>query len=199
MAKKKKHIKKQIYIIPTAIIVILVMIYLFLCILAGSNDFMSDMNINGINVSDMTKDQAVEAIENQYKKDSQNISLTYKANEKDYIVNLKDNVSFDAKKEINDIYDKIHGSFLTKGYYYLFEKDYTTSLEIKDEKKLLEELKKSKLLDVDSKKNTTYQLGDSEVIFTKGTSGEKVSQEDILNQTHQALENYDLHTPIECQ
>lgn len=199
MAKKKRHIKKQIYIIPTAIIVILVTIYLFLCILAGSNDFMSDMNINGINVSGMTKDQAVEAIENQYKKDSQNISLTYKVNEKDYIVNLKDNVSFDAKKEINDIYDKIHSSFLTKGYYYLFEKDYTTSLEIKDEKKLLEELKKSKLLDVDSKKNTTYQLGDSEVIFTKGTSGEKVSQEDILNQTHQALENYDLHTPIECQ
>ena len=116
--KVKYRLKKRakVGLISISMIGVLCMAYLLLCIFAGGNDFLSHTTINGINVGEMTKEEAIEAINQKYQEDSKNLSLTLLADQQTYQVDLHDNVSFDATVEVNDIYEQLNQSFIKKGY-----------------------------------------------------------------------------------
>lgn len=195
----KQLIKNKKVMIPATIILILVIIYLAICFMAGSGDFLSHTTINGIQVGDMTKQEAVTALNQQFEKDTKQLLIKMKANDQSYTVDLTGNVSFEASQEVEKISQKMKGHFFTRGYYYLKNQDFIVPVKIQDEEKLKEAIKKSEILKYDTTQKTTYELGEQKIIFTKGTNGEKTTETLTIQQIQQALKDYDFHKEIICQ
>ncbi|MCD7839197.1 MAG: VanW family protein [Erysipelotrichaceae bacterium] len=191
----KIYIKKHIYVVPIAIILLLFIIYLILCMMAGSNDFLSNTTINGLSVGSMSKEEAITALESQYEEDSENLALTYVIDDNEYVVDLTDNVTINISESVEEISDKVSNNFFMKGYRYLFGNDYYTPISIDDEV-LLAAIEDTDILDYDTKVATIYEVGDNEVVFTKGTSGKKTDQEDLMEQAHVALNTYSFNDTI---
>ncbi len=191
----KLYIKEHIYIIPIFIIILLLFIYLILCFVAGSNDFLTNTTINGLSVGNMTKDEAIEALTSQYEEDSENLVLTYVIGDTEYVVDINDDVTINISESVEEISNEINDNFFMKGYLYLFGNHYYTPINIDDEV-LLTAIEDTDILDYDTKVATTYEVGDDEVIFTKGTSGKKADQEELMEQAHDALNTYSFNSSI---
>lgn len=194
----QKFMKNKKNIILISIIGGICIVYLLLCLFTQSEYFLKNTTINGIEVGNMTKDEAVKALNQQFQDDTPYLNLKLIVKDKEYQINVKDNVSFDAQSTVEDISKEISSSFLTRGYNYLFGSDFSIPVIIKDEKKLLETIQKSQILQYDTKEKTQYKIGENEITFTKGHDGEKTSQDDIIEKIHKALESYDFKEHIEC-
>lgn len=190
-------LRKQV-VVPVGIVVLLLGIYIVFCFLAPCKDFLINTRINGIDVSDMTKQEAIEALNKQYNNDSKDLKLTYTLSDKNYTIDISDNIEFDAKAGVEKTYNKLNSNFFAYGYNYFFNKNNYVPVTIKDDKVLIADIKETKLLNYDTKKATTYEVSDGKITFTKGTSGKKVEQKEIVNQTKEALNNYELKSKIEC-
>lgn len=199
MGKKKlnKRFKSPKFLIPTGVVTILLVGYLILCAIAGGNDSYFHTTINGINVSGKNKQEAAQMINEQYQKDTKQVTMTLKVNDKTYYVDLSDNLSFNADEEVQKAYDDLYDSFLLRGYRYIVGAHYKTSVYIKDEALLSQSIEKSKVNELNTKVDTSYQLDGDKIIFTKGKSGKKVDLDDITKQIESALNNYDFDKVIE--
>lgn len=194
----QKLMKNKKIVIPVGIVIVLLIVYLLICAFVQSKDFLTNTTINGIKVGGMTKEEAVIAVQEQFQNDSQSLNLTLLADDKKYKINVKDNISFDSHTAVEKIYDEVNGSFLAHGYNFLFHSQFNAPITIKNEDQLLDAVKKSKILEYDTKGKTQYKIGEKSVIFTKGHDGEKTDQEDILSKIHAALENYEFKDEIKC-
>lgn len=194
-----QFIKNKKIIIPVSIVIILFIIYFVICLMAGSGDFVSRTTINGINVGQMTKQEAVTALNKLFEKDTLKLLIQMKANETHYTIDLTDNVSFEATQEVKKISQRVQGHFLTRAYYNLFDHDYVIPVKIKDQKKLKQAIKESQILEYDTTQKTTYTLENQKIIFTKGKNGEKVSEAQTIKDIENAFEQYEFKKEIVCQ
>ncbi len=199
MMKINQRFKSPKFYILCGLVLVLLIIYILICFIAGSNDYFSNTKINGIDVSNMTKEEAASALSDQYETDCKDLTLVFKVADDEYSISLKDNVSFDASSSAQSVYDKLHQSFFMKGYYYLFKGNFTATVTIKDTDALDKNIQESKILEYDTKVDTTYEINEDSVTFIKGEAGEKVELEDIQNQISEALENYDFKDTMECR
>ena len=187
----QKILKNKKILIPSSVIILLLIAYLLLCMFVSSQDFLVNTRINGIEVGDMTKEEAIQALQTQFQNDQVSLNLTLLANDQKYQIDVKDNVVFDTSL-VNDISDQISHSFFTKGYRYLFQKDEIIPVNIKDEEKLTQSIQKSKILDYDTKQKTQYQIKENSVEFTKGHDGEKTDLEKYKSLLSDAQKNNDM-------
>lgn len=199
MGKKKinKRFKSPKFLIPVGLVLVLVASYLILCVIAGTDVYYSNTTINGVNVGGMTVQQAAVALESQFQKDSQDVSMAIKANDKSYYVDLKDNIQFDASGEAKRILDDLQGSFLLRGYRYLVGADFNASVAVKDTAVLDQSIENSNISELDTKVDTSYKLDGDKIVFTKGKTGKKIDLEDVKTQIVEALNNYDFDEVIE--
>lgn len=201
MAKKKKRqLKKQSKIALACSFAGAVLLagYILLCVIADGNDFIGKTIINGVNVSNMTKEEAITAVENQYKTDEVTSLLLSVNNDKTYTVKTENTLSFDASKGVEDIYNEIHSSFFRKGFLYLMGGKYSAPITIQDQAALEKAILSSGALDYDTSVLTKYEILDDSVEFTKGTEGVTVTLESVVNDLTQALSQYDIKDPITC-
>ena len=194
----QKLMKNKKIVLLSGIIGVVCIVYLLLFLFVQSQYFLRNTTINGIDVANMTKEEAIQVLEQQFQKDTSYLNLKLLVKDKEYQINVKDNVSFDAKSVIDDISKEVNHSFLMRGYNYLFHHNFAIPVQIKDEKKLINDITKSKILQYDTKQKTQYKIGENQITFTKGHDGEKTSQEDIVKKIHTALENYEFKDTIEC-
>jgi len=196
----KKGVKKKLLVIFSGLMIFIVAGYLVLCVVAGSNDYMANTTINGIEVGDMTKEEAAKALEEKFESDTQDLVLNLKVKDKTFDINLKDNVSIDALGIAQNVSDDVEGNFFMRGYHYLSSNDYIAPVTVKDEEKLAEEIKKSKITDYDTRVVTTYDISESDkqITFQKGTSGEKVEEKDVIENIKTSLKAYQFKDIIEC-
>lgn len=193
----KKLLKmKQIYIGSGIILILLIVFYLLISIMAGGKTFIANTTINGIDVGDLTKDQAIDKIKEQYEKDQKHLLLSLNVDGKSYQANVSDCVSIDFDKQITQIAQK-NDHFFKKAFYYLFDHDETTAIKITDEKQFETNIKNSEIFSYSTLKPTVYKIKDDEIIFTKGTSGKTVNKDDVYKQIKDALENYQFKDPID--
>ena len=188
--------KKKIFISVSAVFIIFIFIYLLLCIIAGGKTFVANTTINGIDVGNLTKKEAITLLEQQYQKDQKYLLLELNADGKTYQVNVSDCVKADIENDVTLIAKK-NDHFFKKGYYYLFDHDETAAIKITDEKQFETNITHSKILDYTTLKPTTYEITDDAVVFTKGTSGKTVHKDDIYQEIKTALKNYAFKDPID--
>ena len=193
-----KKLNKKVPIIGGAVIGVILVIYIILCFLASGNGFIKNMTINGIKVNNMSKDEIVTQLEKQYQKDEKNLLLNLSLNDQKYQINMKDNVKVNIEKQVNNIQKK-YNNFFTKGYHYLLKHNENISIDIKDQKQLNKDIKKSGILDYSTLVPTTYKVEKTKVIFTKGKSGEAVKQKDVYNTIQTALNEYDFNKTLKIK
>ena len=146
----------------------------------------------------MSKDEIVTQLEKQYQKDEKNLLLNLSLNDQKYQIDMKDNVKVNIKKQVNNIQKK-YNNFFTKGYHYLLQHNENISIDIKDQKQLNKDIKKSGILDYSTLVPTTYKVEKTKVIFTKGKSGETVKQNDVYNTIQTALNEYDFNKTLKIK
>ena len=193
-----KKLNKKVPIIGGAVIGVILVIYIILCFLASGNGFIKNMTINGIKVNNMSKDEIVTQLEKQYRKDEKNLLLNLSLNDQKYQIDMKDNVKVNIKKQVNNIQKK-YNNFFTKGYHYLLQHNENISIDIKNQKQLNKDIKKSGILDYSTLVPTTYKVEKTKVIFTKGKSGEAVKQKDVYNTIQTALNEYDFNKTLKIK
>ena len=193
-----KNLNKKVPIIGGAVIGVILVIYIILCFLASGNGFIKNMTINGIKVNNMSKDEIVTQLEKQYQKDEKNLLLNLSLNDQKYQIDMKDNVKVNIKKQVNNIQKK-YNNFFTKGYHYLLQHNENISIDIKNQKQLNKDIKKSGILDYSTLVPTTYKVEKTKVIFTKGKSGEAVKQKDVYNTIQTALNEYDFNKTLKIK
>ena len=193
-----KKLNKKIPIMIGAVIGLILVIYICLCFLASGKGFIKNMTINGIKVNNMSKEEVISKLENKYQKDQDQLLLNLEMNGQKYQIDMKDNVKVNIKDQVNDIQKK-YSNFFTKGYHYLLKHNENISIEIKDQKQLNKEIKKSGILDYSTLVPTTYKVEKTKVIFTKGKSGEAVKQKDVYNTIQTALNEYDFNKTLKIK
>ncbi|RGG87826.1 hypothetical protein DWW76_01975 [Coprobacillus sp. AF17-11AC] len=193
-----KKLNKKIPIMIGAVIGLILVIYICLCFLASGKGFIKNMTINGIEVNNMSKEEVISKLENKYQKDQDQLLLNLEMNDQKYQIDMKDNVKVNIKDQVNDIQKK-YNNFFTKGYHYLLQHNENISIDIKDQKKLNKEIKKSGILDYSTLVPTTYKVEKTKVIFTKGKSGEAVKQKDVYNTIQTALNEYDFNKTLKIK
>ena len=193
-----KKLNKKVPIIGGAVIGVILVIYIILCFLASGNGFIKNMTINGIKVNNMSKDEIVTQLEKQYQKDEKNLLLNLSLNDQKYQIDMKDNVKVNIKKQVNNIQKK-YNNFFTKGYHYLLQHNENISIDIKNQKQLNKDIKKSGIIDYSTLVPTTYKVEKTKVIFTKGKSGEAVKQKDVYNTIQTALNEYDFNKTLKIK
>ena len=114
----QKLMKNKKIVLLSGIIGVVCIVYLLLCLFVQSQDFLRNTTINGIDVANMTKEEAIQVLEQQFQKDTSYLNLKLLVKDKEYQINVKDNVSFDAKSVIDDISKEVNHSFLMRGYNY---------------------------------------------------------------------------------
>lgn len=193
-----KKLNKKIPIIGGAVIGVILIIYIILCFLASGKGFIKNMTINGIKVNNMSKEEVISKLENKYQKDQDQLLLNLEMNDQKYQIDMKDNVKVNIKDQVNDIQKK-YSNFFTKGYHYLLKHNENISIDIKDQKQLNKDIKKSGILDYSTLVPTTYKVEKTKVIFTKGKSGEAVKQKDVYNTIQTALNEYDFNKTLKIK
>lgn len=193
-----KKLNKKVPIIGGAVIGVILVIYIILCFLASGNGFIKNMTINGIKVNNMSKDEIVTQLEKQYQKDEKNLLLNLSLNDQKYQIDMKDNVKVNIEKQVNNIQKK-YNNFFTKGYHYLLQHNENISIDIKNQKQLNKDIKKSGIIDYSTLVPTTYKVEKTKVIFTKGKSGEAVKQKDVYNTIQTALNEYDFNKTLKIK
>ena len=193
-----KKLNKKVPIIGGAVIGVILVIYIILCFLASGKGFIKNMTINGIKVNNMSKEEVISKLENKYQKDQDQLLLNLEMNGQKYQIDMKDNVKVNIKDQVNDIQTK-YNNFFTKGYHYLLKHNENISIDIKDQKKLNKDIKKSGILDYSTLVPTTYKVEKTKVIFTKGKSGEAVKQKDVYNTIQTALNEYDFNKTLKIK
>lgn len=193
-----KKLNKKIPIMIGAVIGLILVIYICLCFLASGKGFIKNMTINGIKVNNMSKEEVISKLENKYQKDQDQLLLNLEMNGQKYQIDMKDNVKVNIKDQVNDIQKK-YSNFFTKGYHYLLKHNENISIDIKDQKQLNKDIKKSGILDYSTLVPTTYKVEKTKVIFTKGKSGEAVKQKDVYNTIQTALNEYDFNKTLKIK
>ena len=187
-----KKLNKKVPIIGGAVIGVILVIYIILCFLASGKGFIKNMTINGIKVNNMSKEEVISKLENKYQKDQNQLLLNLEMNDQKYQIDMKNNVKVNIEKQVNNIQKK-YNNFFTKGYHYLLQHNENISIDIKDQKQLNKDIKKSGILDYSTLVPTTYKVEKTKVIFTKGKSGEAVKQKDVYNTIQTALNEYNFN------
>lgn len=195
--KYKKWLKNKKVMIPAGMICVLLTIYLILCIMAGTGDFVSNTTINGIKVGQLTQSKAIETLNQQFEDDTEKLLIKMKAKDQTYTIDFTGNVSFDAKKGVEKII-KNKGNFLTRGYDYLMNHDFVIPVTIQSENQMKEAIQKSQILNYDTTQKTTYGLGKQKIIFKKGHNGERTTEKLVIQQIQQAFKDYDFQKEIQC-
>lgn len=195
----KPKYKKRLTIALISLVSVVVVGYLALCFVAGTNDFVSNTTINGIEVGNMTKQEAADTLSAKLEEDTKDLVLNMKVNDQSFQIDLKDNIAFDVNKIVDEVSKTVEGSFFTRGYYYLVHKDFNAPITIKDENALKESIQKSEILKYDTTVKTTYEIGEDKVTFTKGKDGVKVTEESILRQIKEVLQNNQFKEVIQCE
>ncbi len=189
---------KKVILVSSLLGVVIVAGYLFLCIIAGGNDFIGNTVINGIDVSKMTKQEAITAINNQYTKDDVK-SLTLSVNnDKQFTVNTENILSFDAVKSVDEIFNKQHSSFFGQGVLLFSNNTYSVPVTVKDQSLLENAVKESGVLEYNTSVPTQYNILDNEVEFIKGKEGVTVSLASVVKDVTEALNEYKVKETVEC-
>lgn len=193
-----KKLNKKVPIIGGAVIGVILVIYIILCFLASGKGFIKNMTINGIKVNNMSKEEVISKLENKYQKDQNQLLLNLEMNDQKYQIDMKNNVKVNIKKQVNNIQKK-YNNFFTKGYHYLLQHNENISIDIKNQKLLNKDIKKSGIIDYSTLVPTTYKVEKTKVIFTKGKSGEAVKQKDVYNTIQTALNEYDFNKTLKIK
>ena len=199
--KNKKTIVACVTVISILIVVMLFSI-IFALLNINNTKILNGISILGIDVSDLTIDEARQrindAINQKFSNEKDNIVL--KHGESEVSVNANTfNSKYDVESAVEEAYNiGRSGNIITNNYAILFTKLFKKEIDVKlyyDE-----ELMKTTITDIGSKMKDSvveysYYIEGKKLIVVKGKAGYEIKQDELKEKIEAQLEN--IHTPYE--
>lgn len=198
---KKSHTKKVIPIIIISILILSIMLFsvIFALININSEKIFSGISILGIDVSELTIEEAKNkintAIDERFKDENNNLILKINEDETSVTAN-----SFNAKFEVENAVMEAYnvgktGNILTNNYTILLTK--IVKKDITPELKLDNELLEKTIKDINSKMKEavvepSYYVKNNNLVIVKGKTGKVIKTEELKTKIYDQLSN--IHT-----
>lgn len=176
-----------------------------LCVRANAETLLPNTYVLGANLGGMTRAEAESAIREQVLLDYADKTLTVAVGEETVALPVSGFVQVDSALAVNRAFSEGRpGSFLSGGAAYLKALtggtvvDAGDAVEFTDLDGVFAELSQAITATDQAATPTTYQLTDTQIVFTKGISGWAVDEEQLKAEVLSALETGDFGTVIEC-
>ncbi len=191
--KEKNKIIIPITIISIIVIALLIISTLFAVLNMNNTKIMKGIYIAGIDVSDLTIEEATEKI-NQNINNIKNRNLNLKYENDENILNLEEiKAEFNVEKAIIESYSIGRNKNIIKDNYQilwanLFKKNINLEYTINEEETT------KKLTDIESNLEgvlieNAYYIENEELVITKGKAGLKINQEETIKNIKENIEN----------
>lgn len=199
--KIKNKSKKVVPIIITLFVFLFIMIFsiIFSLINMNNNKVFSGISILGIDISNLTIEEAKakinNAIEERFKDENNNLILKINESETSVTANTF-NATFDVDTAVIEAYNYgKNGNIVTNNYKILFAKMFKK--EIKAELKLDETLLDTTIKDINSKMQDaviepSYYIEKTNLIIVKGKAGNKIKADELKQKIYEQISN--IHT-----
>lgn len=176
-----------------ALVICLVLVggaYVALCAMVDQSVLLPNTEINGVALGGLTRTQAQEALQEDFRSDYQGAAVTVSLEGEEYTVSLWDEernvLTLDTGTALDEAMERGHGSFFTRGLDWLSAHITPWSGEVlpqvSDQAGLREAIAGSGIEAVDTASGTTYEVGEQSVTFTKGTDGVVADVETLAGQ-----------------
>lgn len=194
-----KKMKKWLVILLAVIIGIAVLaaVYLGLCWIGESASVNRTVLINGVDVTGMEEQEALDALQADYEEAWQNVQYSIAVKEETYPISLYAALAFDeeaAKEVLNTDYQDKDVPFLMRGINYIFNRgpkeetaEYTVAPKTARENVINDavvEIAQAVKIDV---VNGSWELQGDNIVVTMGTHGEQVDTAQIETDIYAAI------------
>lgn len=203
---KPINLKKKIILIITFIIIftLIILSFIFGLITSKSNKIIAGISINGVDVSNLTRDEALQKLNLQLSRNIANeITLTHN----DYsttlnLANLKS--SFDFETALNEAYDigRSENNVFNNNKKVIttfFAKNNITPTVSYDESILSSEIERINNELPDKVVNSSYKIEDNKLIISNSANGNRVSTNELSNNIKNCILNNtnSINIPVE--
>ncbi|MCD7857759.1 MAG: VanW family protein [Clostridiales bacterium] len=199
---RKKRRFAPVGIIVGVVVAALAAGYLACCAVVDQDTVLGHAMVNGVDLSGMTYDQALEAVETAAQTEYEGVVLTVEAEGETYQVDLDGALTLDAEATADQAFAAGHGSFLTRGAALLQSltgtRTYDVQPTVADQELLREAIDHSGLLSVDTGTATTYEIQEDTILLTKGTVGQVADVTALVDLVLDAVARDDFTTVLDC-
>ena len=192
---------KRTILTTVCVIAVLFVFYLIFCAIIGNKKFFPNTNINGIDVSNMTIEQAAEAVKEQFETEYKNAVMEVTLKDKSYYISIEDAMDMDVTDAVKKTNDENH-RFLARGLNYvkaLFgEQNYQAKPSLKDKKTLYTSVEDSGITKLDGVEDKFYTIDADKIIVTKGRGGYVVDTDTLVDQIAEKITAGDFTAKLDC-
>ncbi len=199
---RKKRRSAPVAVIVGVVVAALAAGYLACCAVVDQDTVLGHAMVNGVDLSGMTYDQALEAVETAAQAKYEGVALTVEAEGETYQVDLDGVLTLDTEATVDQAFAAGHGSFLTRGAALLQSltgtRTYDVQPTVADQELLREAIDHSGLLSVDTGTATTYEIQEDTILLTKGTVGQVADVTALVDLVLDAVAQDDFTTVLDC-
>lgn len=194
--------EKIIHILLGVVISLLLIAYLTLCFLTDIGHMMPRTMINGVDLSGMTQNEAVNALNADTKRRCDEAILTILAEDETYTVDIGSIMECDCEALVKRAFARNQCGFLSRGFLLLsalcigYEEE--SPPDVPDMESLYAMLEAEGVLDDDSTIQTSYREERGRLIFTMGIAGYVVDKGKLATEIIAAVQAKDYETVIVC-
>lgn len=189
-------------ILPGTVIALLLIGYLVLCFLADTAHMMPKTVVNGVDLSGMTREEAVNALNDDTEKRCDEAVLTVLTEDAAHTLNLGSIMECNCEMLVERAFARNQCGFFSRGLLLLgalcigYEEEALP--DVPDMERLYEMMEAEGVLNSGSTIPTSYREEEGQLVFTMGTAGYVVDKGKLATEIVTAVRERDYQTVIEC-
>lgn len=196
---------RLVLILVLVIIGGLIAVYLILCAAVQNESIWGDVTINGVQIGEMTEDEAAAAVQKQFEEDYADAVITVALDGQEYQIAVLPLLEIDATPEIETAYEYGHVAWLASGMEWLRMQlsggaadDIEVKPTVKSDDEITAAVQSCGVLDYRSLVDTTWEATEASVVIHKGNPGVVADEAQLIPLVKEALENLNFTETIEC-
>lgn len=200
--EEKKKNRKLILKITGGILLVLCIAYVISCAVIPADTILKGVSMNGVDLGEVTEEQAVLKLKEQYEKDYVNRFLTVKAIDQEYKIPMYSSLSFNEADAAKKAFSYGHDTFLLRGFQMLKALAFGEKMHfypaITNQAALDAQLNQSGLAALNTTVQTSYELKEDELQIAMGKTGYSVDLKGLNTAIAEAVGKDDYETVIEA-
>ena len=200
----KKQTKNRLIKVSIAAVFI-IGIYCLWCHLLSDDVIWKNISVNGISLQGKTKQEALDALRENFETAYQNAEMTVRVNDEEYKVNIFPVLDVVSEEIVESAYSLGHGSWYTRGTDRIHlmnsgnqKKKVSLTPSAKHPEKLDEVLSEAGLDNAGTVVQTECRITDTALVITKGKSGLSPDMEKLKDAILNAIAKEDYEAVIDC-
>ena len=193
------------FLILISLALIVAIAYVALCFVKNDDVIWEHVRINGVSIAGLTKDQAEEAVEENFRRMYEEAAFDVDLEGSTYPIPVFPALDIDASREIEKAYKYGHGEWYMRGYEWIHatlskmrEKDITVEPYVRDATWVEDAIAESQIEEYNSMSESTYSIEDNALIIHKGNVGAVADLEELNEEIVRQMLGGTFYGIVEC-